>query len=637
MRDSAQKPLDAGYLDAGYFAWQPPAKDVVVLLKLSLVEHLQRLTKASGNEEIGGVLLGRSEMAQNTSAPRRVWVDDFAPIESEHVRGPAYALSARDTKALQRYLAGSRRAGGSLPVGFFRSHLRKGIYLDEADFALFQSHFAGPTDVFLVARPRPGDVPLAGFFVWEEGALHRHGTYADFPLDAERLSSGAYPIEAAPLAASEPAAPTRPTAAANPSAGRATRPLVVSRTVRKGLYAGLGAALILTALVAAALMRSGSRESPTAVSLNVERQGDKLRLSWDPTAPAVARANDGILWISDGGARKRLELKPEALQAGSYVYTPQSPDVNFRLDLRRISEQASESVRYIADADAGSAPPPPGSPAPVPAGSVQTNPAPPGSAVSNPAQTAATRQPLPPPTIPDERPALAPPLAHRSETERARAAIARRTQPEEGADRRIPAQTRQTAAPLASAPRQQPEPPAQVAKAVPPPETAPPASARPVVQTPGAALQPLEKPHVRQEPTVSITTEPVAPTRVDKWVHHVPLLRTFAHNRYKAGGDFTPPRPSREVTPHVPPRLAKDMPGEWRVDLKLAVDSDGRVDEIQLMSPRSDERLVGIAADAMRQWRFTPARLKDKAVDCDLLVTLHFRNPTADGVVAQRQ
>ncbi len=624
MQESARKP-SAG----DYFVWEPPAKDAVILLKLSLVERLQRLTEASPNEEIGGVLLGRSETAKNSSDPRRVRVDDFAAIESEHLRGPAYALSARDTKALDRYLSRSRRNSGSVPVGFFRSHLRKGIYLDEADFALFQSHFAAPSDVFLVARPRPGDVPTAGFFVWEDGALHRHGTYADFPLDPERLSSGAYRLQAAPVAAAAEvaasnAAPGRTLAAGNTEAGRATRPLVVSRTVRKSLYYGAGAALILTALVAAALMRSGGREAQPAVSLNVERQGNTLRLSWDPTAPAVARANDGTLWISDGGVRKKLELRPDTLKSGSYVYTPQSPDVNFRLDLRRISEQASESVRYIADADAGSAARAPVTPAPVVA----------NTSVKNPA-SAANSEPVPP-TIPDEKPLP----ARKGEAERSRGVPERRTPADEVADRRIPARPRSVQTPPATAPTREPEPPVEVAKSIPPPEPSP-ALTQPQTQAPiqapiNASLKPVERPRVRQEPTVSITTEPVAPSKVDKWVHRVPLLRTFAHNRYKAGGDFTPPRPSREVTPHVPPRLAKEMPGEWRVDLKLGVDSDGRVDEVQLMSPRSDERLVGIAADAMKQWRFTPARLRDKAVDCDLLVTLHFRNPTPDGVVAER-
>src|SRR5205823_1830606 len=119
---------------------------------------------------------------------------------------------------------------------------------------------------------------------------------------------------------------------------------------KKAVYWAIGGALILGTLIWAAVLRfSGQGEDTSTLSLSVERNGQTLRLSWDPNAPAVERATSGILWISDGEKRRGLELNSARLKAGSFVYTPESGMVNFRLDLLKVLAQGSESVRYVAD------------------------------------------------------------------------------------------------------------------------------------------------------------------------------------------------------------------------------------------------------------------------------------------------
>ena len=89
--------------------------------------------------------------------------------------------------------------------------------------------------------------------------------------------------------------------------------------------------------------------------------------------------------------------------------------------------------------------------------------------------------------------------------------------------------------------------------------------------------------------------------------------------------------------PHFPARLTQQLPADSRIDLKVSLDADGTVKEVNLLSSGGDERLAKIAADALRQWRFEPARVHDKPVSCDLLATLNIRNPGTGGLVAERQ
>jgi TonB family protein len=135
---------------------------------------------------------------------------------------------------------------------------------------------------------------------------------------------------------------------------------------------------------------------------------------------------------------------------------------------------------------------------------------------------------------------------------------------------------------------------------------------------------------------VSVSTEPVPPPKYQEWVDKVPLVRTLQRNRYRGGDSYVLPRPVHEVTPRVPPRIAHELPGRWRISLKLNVDSYGHVRDVELVSD-ADERLVNLAVDAVRQWQFEPARLHDRPVSSEIVVSLHFRIPGPDNVMAQRQ
>src|SRR5207253_17220 len=96
--------------------------------------------------------------------------------------------------AINSALSSPHAGDGNVPVGFFRSHQRKGLYLDEADFSMFREYFSGGGDVFLVARPEPPAAPEAGFFFWEGGSLQRRTSCAQFPLDRRTLEADGYSL-----------------------------------------------------------------------------------------------------------------------------------------------------------------------------------------------------------------------------------------------------------------------------------------------------------------------------------------------------------------------------------------------------------------------------------------------------------
>src|ERR1700737_4900882 len=87
-----------------YFIWEPPARDIAILLNLDLVERLQGLMRDSPDQEIGGVLLGHCDIEGRPPARRVVVVDNFEAVASAHVREPAYSLTKHDLKAFNEVL-----------------------------------------------------------------------------------------------------------------------------------------------------------------------------------------------------------------------------------------------------------------------------------------------------------------------------------------------------------------------------------------------------------------------------------------------------------------------------------------------------------------------------------------------------
>jgi hypothetical protein len=73
--------------------------------------------------------------------------------------------------------------------------------------------------------------------------------------------------------------------------------------------------------------------SAQPVALYVQHDGTALRLHWNPDADSVRQAGRGSLLIADGPRQSRLDLTPADLRSGVASYWPESPAVDFKLEL----------------------------------------------------------------------------------------------------------------------------------------------------------------------------------------------------------------------------------------------------------------------------------------------------------------
>jgi protein TonB len=73
------------------------------------------------------------------------------------------------------------------------------------------------------------------------------------------------------------------------------------------------------------------------------------------------------------------------------------------------------------------------------------------------------------------------------------------------------------------------------------------------------------------------------------------------------------------------PERARREGKEGRVLLRVLVDTDGRSEIVQVDSSSGSELLDQAARDAVRRWRFSPARDGDKAVPSWVKIPIEFR------------
>jgi periplasmic protein TonB len=344
---------EPGHSTGDYFVWSSEERPVSVHLNLRGVNALDAQARATLGTmprrgiEIGGLLLGR--VKNPNPGQYIVSVEQFEPFEIEHLRGLSYILSAADRDTLSqrlRKLAVGKK--GLSVVGFYRSHTRPGLYLDEYDSDLLKTYFADASSVALLVRPVHDGPSTAGFFIWEEGEIYRARTYREFPLKAELLNpqwpaerpDASAPVDS-PLPAISPAiarttSPVMPPSAALDSSAAAN----AGRALRNPWIAWTAAAAAIL-ITAAALRQPGDndRKHPhNVLSLNAEASQSGLRLTWDRTNPLIAEHGAATLSITDGDEEKLLALDATQLKTGALVYWPTSRDVNFRLQIGGFSE-----------------------------------------------------------------------------------------------------------------------------------------------------------------------------------------------------------------------------------------------------------------------------------------------------------
>jgi hypothetical protein len=396
-----------------FYVWEVPGKPISIQLHFEVIDRVSpEILRGLGalkrrGAEVGGILLGRVE-----DGPRpTVIVEDFETVRSEYLTGPSYNLSENDLVAFEAALSRwkSDPAGKLSVVGFYRSHTRDELYMDDADLELVRRYFPEPQNVFLLIKPFATRPCIAGFFFWEDGEIYREATYLQFPFQRRDLGGGEpqyAPPQASPPPSNSAPAPRRaqpegsalreesPLPPYTPEAERQPVRLTpfeellpATRTSNLSILSTLeepGAEarklkwrwLLVPGFLAIAAVggfvayrnledskASASQESTEPalpLRLSVSEKNNQLDVTWDRNALAVTRAKRGVLSISDGSKRRDLELTGAQLRNGRVLYSRLSGDVNLRLEVFPEGQPTViESIRVVSTDTAPPVPPPP--------------------------------------------------------------------------------------------------------------------------------------------------------------------------------------------------------------------------------------------------------------------------------------
>jgi hypothetical protein len=182
----------ASVTEREYYVWQPTGKPCTVEIAFDVIDGMNvEVMRGFGavrrrGAEVGGLLVGRIEP---TSTHVLVVIEDFEPIPCEYAYGPSYVLSPNDLQGLRKGLGQlDPSSGGQLyTVGFYRSHTREGLALDDQDLRFFREYFTDPLHVMLLVKPFATKAGQAGVFIQENGILKSSSSYLEFPFRRREL------------------------------------------------------------------------------------------------------------------------------------------------------------------------------------------------------------------------------------------------------------------------------------------------------------------------------------------------------------------------------------------------------------------------------------------------------------------
>jgi protein TonB len=328
-----------------------------------------------------------------------------------------------------------------------------------------------------------------------------------------------------------------------------------------------------------------------SLDLKSEREGSDWRVSWNRNAPALQQATGAHISISDGATRKEFDLGPGELRNGSLVYSPISDNVLLQLQLKYKDSRQAESawVRIVAGSRSG----PPGKTKVPSRASV--------SAVQPPARTGpmttaagATTTGATAVVAAPKLAAAAVPSAAEARSAKTEAVPVERPVPASSS----PMNSAPVAASSAKAADAVSEPASGKAAAVastpapPPAESAPKSPASAPAAAPVAAIAPTA-------PAGSTSPGAVAP-----------------------GAVLDPAKLLRGGSP-VYPAIARQTNIRGSVEVRFRITATGEVTNAVAVS--GSPVLGRAAVDAVKSWRYTPARMNGAPVESESRVTFQFQ------------
>jgi protein TonB len=87
---------------------------------------------------------------------------------------------------------------------------------------------------------------------------------------------------------------------------------------------------------------------------------------------------------------------------------------------------------------------------------------------------------------------------------------------------------------------------------------------------------------------------------------------------------------AKRVQPDVPEKASLSIQGKVKVEVRVTVDSSGKVSEAALESPGPSKYFANRALQATWNWRFKPARVNGKVVSSVWMLQFEFSQTATD-------
>lgn len=331
--------------------------------------------------EVGGVLVGQWE--EHEGAKLRVTVSRFVAVEIGYESGPRFLPNEREARIISDAIT-AVQAQGEHVVGWWRSHTPDtNLRLTERDGSLTRLLFPSRAAIVLLLLPELAGHSTAALHLMAGGQV---SSSPPFPFVlSEEQATVAVPVvpSESPVAESSPeAAGPAGTEAQDSSSLASSRQFTMTHAVLVSALAG-GALLLFLMLAgplrywfqdaadATSAKLSGGEGSVAdgetspdggpfeALDLRVQRTDGSIYLVWDRHAEPIRGATEGILEVQDGATSRRIELNAAALTAGRIQWFPRSDSVRFELTVtgeQRVARGMLETHGLAGTASSAGAP-----------------------------------------------------------------------------------------------------------------------------------------------------------------------------------------------------------------------------------------------------------------------------------------
>jgi TonB family protein len=152
--------------------------------------------------------------------------------------------------------------------------------------------------------------------------------------------------------------------------------------------------------------------------------------------------------------------------------------------------------------------------------------------------------------------------------------------------------------------------------------------------SPKTDATPQARPEQSQAPSEQTNTQPApAQKTVGAQTNQAPQLDAKAApggldgaqpGRKAPETPVSPPEIVHQVMPEVPQKASNTIQGKVTVNVRVRVDASGDVADAKLDSPQPSKYFVDLALQAVRRWKFRPAKVDDRAAPQEWILRFEF-------------